>query len=205
MSKTNAKTAAMAALFTLLSLAACGQRPPDAPLLTDVASVPGDDYLVGPNDLLQVFVWRSPELSATVRVRPDGRVSIPLVDDLPVAGKSPQAIGQDIEARLAPFVITPKVTVIMQELVGPPDRQIRVIGEAAKPQAIPYRKDMTVLDVLIAAGGLTKFAAGNDAVLVRAGSASYRVRLADLVNQADMSANVRMAPGDVLLIPQSWY
>jgi len=199
--------AAMAASFS--SLAACaGGAAPDAPLTVQIDNAAIGEYLVGPGDTVQVFVWRSPELSTTVRVRPDGRISVPLIEDLEVAGRSPSAISRAVERRLAEFVVDPKVTVIIQDFVGQADRQIRVVGAAVKPQAIPYRKDMTVLDVLIASGGLTPFADGNGAVIVRRagnGSSQYRVRLTDLMREADMGANAQVAPGDVLMIPQRWF
>lgn len=187
----------------------CGSAlGPDAPLRAGEEGAAPAEYLVGPGDMVQVFVWRSPDLSTTVRVRPDGRISVPLIEDLPVGGKPPTEIAREVETRLAAYVREPKVTVIVQDFVGPFDRQVRVVGAAAKPQGIPYRKDMTVLDVLIAAGGLTTFADGNNAVIVRKtkeGSTQFRVRLADLIKDADMSANAQVAPGDVLLIPQRWF
>jgi polysaccharide export outer membrane protein len=194
-----------AAAFYLL--AACSATP-DAPLIA-TAEVPDEPaYVIGPGDQVQVFVWRNPDLTATINVRPDGRISVPLIEDLLVAGKAPSTVAREIETKLADYVREPKVTVIVNGFVGPADRQIRVVGEAAKPQAIPFRKDMTVLDVLIAAGGLTEFAAGNQALIVRrvAGKqTTFRVRLADLIKGGDMSANAQVAPGDVLLIPQSWF
>lgn len=194
-----------------LVLASCGGGR-DAPLLVDQAQDvrQAEDYLIGAGDAVQVFVWRSPDLSASVQVRPDGRISVPLIDDLPVAGKTPSQVAREVEAKLAEYVVAPKVTVIMQDFVGPLDRRIRVLGEAAKPQAVPFRRDITVLDVLIAAGGLTPFAAGNRAMIVRRSvdnvtQDSYRVRLTDLMDQGDMSANVQLAPGDVIIIPQKWF
>jgi polysaccharide export outer membrane protein len=166
------------------------------------------DYVVGPGDQLQIFVWRSPELSTTVRVRPDGRISVPLIEDLPVAGKTPSVVGREIEHKLASYVKDAVVTVMMVDFVGPLDRQVRVIGEAAKPQALPYRDGLTVLDVLIASGGLTQFAAGNRASLVRiedGKQVTYRIRLDDLIKYGDISANAPLVPGDVLIIPQSYF
>lgn len=191
----------------VLALAACSGVP-DAPFLTTLETPEHSAYLIGPGDMVNVFVWRTPDLSAVVRVRPDGRISVPLIEDLVVAGKAPTEVAREIELKLEQYVREPKVTVIMQDFIGPFDRQIRVVGEAAKPQAIPYRRDMTVLDVLIASGGLTAFAAGNKAVIVRKGleqQGTFRVRLSDLIKDGDMSANVQVAPGDVLLIPQSWF
>lgn len=195
------------ALVVLAALAGCAGHP-DAIDAAGLAEGAPADYLIGPGDSIQVFVWRNPDLSTGVRVRPDGRISVPLIEDLSVTNKSPTSVAREIETLLAEYVHDPKVTVIMQDFVGPFDRQIRVVGEAARPQAIPFRRGMTVLDVLIASGGLTEFAAGNRALIVRTeetGRRHYRVRLNDLMDDGDMSANVRMAPGDVLLIPQSWF
>lgn len=197
------------AALTILSLAACSHRSDGLPPLVGQAKEDSTSaYVIGPGDALHVFIWRNPDLSAQVSVRPDGRITIPLIEDLVVAGKAPTDVAREIEKRLAEFVVEPKATVIMQNFVGPLDRQIRVVGEAAKPQAIPFRQDMTVLDVLIAAGGLTPFAAGNRAVIVRKvegkGADSYRIRLNDLIEDGDLSANVQVAPGDILIIPQKW-
>jgi polysaccharide export outer membrane protein len=166
------------------------------------------DYTIGPGDQLQVFVWRNPELSAMVRVRPDGRISVPLIDDLTVEGKTPSVVGREIEQKLSEFVKGAVVTVMMTDFVGPLDRQVRVIGEASKPQSISYRNGMTVLDVIILSGGLTQYAAGNRASIVRAvggQQTAYRVRLDDLLNDGDLSANAPVAPGDILVIPQSYF
>jgi polysaccharide export outer membrane protein len=140
-------------------------------------------------------------------VRPDGRITTPLVEDLPAIGKDPTTLARDIEKALAKYIRDPVVTVIVTGFVGPTSEQIRVIGEAQKPQAIPYRQNMTVLDVMIAVGGLTDFADGNGAVLLRPsdGNKQYTVRLKDLVKRGDVSANVDMKPGDVVIIPQSWF
>lgn len=197
------------AALMIWSLAACSHSSDGLPpLVGQTRSDAASAYVIGPGDALQVFIWRNPDLSAQVSVRPDGRITIPLIEDLEVAGKAPTDVAREIEKRLAEYVVEPKATVIMQNFVGPLDRQIRVVGEAAKPQAIPFRQDMTVLDVLIAAGGLTPFAAGNRAVIVRKiqgkGSDSYRIRLNDLIENGDMSANVEVAPGDILIIPQKW-
>ncbi|MBF0391640.1 MAG: polysaccharide biosynthesis/export family protein [Alphaproteobacteria bacterium] len=166
------------------------------------------NYLIGPGDELQIFVWRNPELSTSVKVRPDGKISIPLIEDLVSAGKPPTLLARDIERALKEYVRDPIVTVIVADFVGPFNQQVRVVGEAAEPQAIPYRQEMTVLDVLIEAGGLTEFAAGNRAVIVRRSEGrndAYRVRLDDLLKDGDVSANVPMVPGDILIIPQSWF
>lgn len=180
----------------------------DAPTAApqSVAESPG--YLIGPGDALQIFVWRNPELSTTVPVRPDGRISLPLIEDLPAANKTPTELARDVEKVLSEFVQNPVVTVIVTGFIGPFDQQVRVVGEALEPRAIPYREKMTILDVMIAVGGLTEFAAGNRAVIVRAKDnqkISYRVRLDDLLKDGDVSANVDVLPGDVLIIPQSWF
>ena len=172
-----------------------------------VASSPDYRYLIGTGDSVNVIVWRNPELSMTVPVRPDGRLTMPLVEDLPALGRSPTDLARDIEKVLAKFVRDPVVTVIVAGASGPFSEQIRIIGEATRPQALPYRQNMTMLDVMIAVGGLTDFADGNSAVLLRTsdGNKQYNVRLRDLVKRGDVSANVDVKPGDVLIIPQSWF
>jgi polysaccharide export outer membrane protein len=155
-----------------------------------------------------VFVWRNPELSTGVQVRPDGKISIPLVEDMPVSGKTPTEVARALEEKLAVYVQDPVVTVIMSGFAGPFDRQIRVLGEAAQPQALPYRDTMTLLDVLIAVGGITEFADGNGATLTRVvdGEATqYGLRIDDLLQEGDMTANVPMLPGDVVVIPESFF
>ena len=171
------------------------------------ASTPDYNYIVGPGDMLNITVWRNPELSQTVPVRPDGQVSTPLVDGLVAQGKTSAQIARDVEKELSKYVRDPVVTVIVTSFVGPYSEQIRVVGEAVKPQFLPYKQKMTVLDVLIAAGGLTDFADGNRATLVRAseGNKRYIVRLNDLVKRGDIDANVDVLPGDILIIPQGWF
>ncbi|CCG40554.1 XrtA/PEP-CTERM system exopolysaccharide export protein [Magnetospirillum molischianum] len=194
------------ALIGLGGVAACASLP-EAPSRVDPPEA-GAGYLIGSGDSVQVFVWRNPDLSITVSVRPDGKVSLPLIDDLPVAGREPSQVAREIETRLAEYVQDPKVTVIMQSSVGTFDQQVRVVGQAAKPQAVSYRKGMTVLDVAIAVGGLTAFADGDRATIVRmvqGNPVTFRVRLNALINNGDMTANVEVAPGDVVMIPQSWF
>ena len=171
------------------------------------ASTPDYNYIVGPGDMLNITVWRNPELSQTVPVRPDGQVSTPLVDGLVAQGKTSAQIARDVEKELSKYVRDPVVTVIVTSFVGPYSEQIRVVGEAVKPQFLPYKQKMTVLDVLIAAGGLTDFADGNRATLVRAseGNKRYNVRLNDLVKRGEIDANVDVLPGDILIIPQGWF
>ena len=164
-------------------------------------------YKIGALDTINIIVWRNPELSMVVPVRPDGKVTTPLADDIPALGKTPTELSKDIEQALAKYIRDPVVTVVVTTFVGPTDAQIRVIGEAARPQILPFRKNMTLLDVMIAVGGLTDFADGNHASIYRVdeGGKSYSVRLQDLVKRGDVTANVDMRPGDILIIPQSWF
>lgn len=165
------------------------------------------DYIVGSGDVLSIIVWRNPELSLSVPVRPDGKLSTPLVDELIAQGKTTTQLARDVEKALSKLVRDPVVTIIVTRFVGPYSEQIRVVGEAAKPQALPYKQQMTVLDVMIAVGGLTDFADGNGASITRAseGGKRYSVRLKDLVKRGDISANMDMRPGDILIIPQGWF
>lgn len=190
-----------------LILAACSGNP-DAPPLSGRAGGEPAEYLIGPGDSLRFFVWGNPELSETVPVRPDGRVSVPLIEDLEAAGKTPSQLARDVEEVLSQFIQNPIVTVIVLGFNGPFDQQVRVVGEAALPQALPYRANMTALDVMIAVGGLTEFADGNATVVVREEDGerrNYRVRLDDLLKDGDVSANVELIPGDILIIPQSFF
>jgi polysaccharide biosynthesis/export protein len=164
-------------------------------------------YIVGPGDNINIIVWRNPELSMSVPVRPDGKFSTPLVDELVAQGKTSVEIAREVEKQLEKYLRDPVVTVIVTGFVGPYDQQIRVVGEAAKPQALPFKQYMTLLDVMIAVGGLTDFADGNAAIILRGADAGkqYSVRLRDLVRRGDVSANVEMKPGDILIIPQGWF
>ena len=165
------------------------------------------NYLIGPLDSLHIIVWRNPDLSMTVLVRPDGKVTLPLVEDLPALGKNPSQLARDIEAAMGKLIRDPVVSVVVTSFAGPYSEQIRVVGEAARPQALAYRQKMTLLDVMIAVGGITDFADGNGASILRTsdGGSQYSVRLKDLLKRGDVSANVEMKPGDVLIIPQSWF
>ncbi|WP_242490081.1 XrtA/PEP-CTERM system exopolysaccharide export protein [Noviherbaspirillum cavernae] len=169
---------------------------------------PARDYLIGPGDVLNVIVWRNPEVSMAVSVRPDGKITTPLVEDLVASGKAPTDLARDIEKALSKYIQQPVVTVIVTSFVGPYGEQIRVIGQAAKPQALPYRQGMSLMDVLIAVGGITEFAAGNKANIIRSMDGKQQklaVRLNDLIKDGDISANVPMRPGDVLVIPESFF
>ncbi|MBV2090417.1 MAG: polysaccharide export protein [Candidatus Thiodiazotropha sp. (ex Ctena orbiculata)] len=165
-------------------------------------------YLIGPGDTLNVFVWGDQELTTDVVVRPDGLITTPLVEDLQASGKTPTELARNLEARLSKFVKNPKVTVSVRQFVGRYTEQVRVVGQASQPQSLPFREGMTLLDVIIEVGGLTEFASGNSATIVRkidGKTSQYRVRLDDLIRDGDISANVRMMPGDVLIIPETWF
>lgn len=163
-------------------------------------------YVIGPGDTLNIVVFRNADLSATVPVRPDGKISAPLVEDMPAIGKDPVTLARDIEKALAKYVRDPVVSVVVQTFGGAYSEQIRVVGEATRPQVMPYRQKMTLLDVMIAVGGITDFADGNSASILRAADGKqYSVRLRDLLKRGDVSANVEMVPGDVLIIPQGWF
>ncbi|HLX30084.1 MAG TPA: XrtA/PEP-CTERM system exopolysaccharide export protein [Casimicrobiaceae bacterium] len=197
--------AAFAFAALTIALAGCATNPyPPAP--GAIASV-DYNYHIGPSDVVNVIVWRNPELSMSVPVRPDGMITTPLIDDLPAMGKTPTELERDMEKALVKYIRDPVVTVIVTNFTGPSSEQVRVIGEATKPQILPYRRDMTVLDVMIAAGGLTDFADGNAARIFRVadGGKLYSVRLRDLIKRGDITANVAMRPGDILIIPQSWF
>lgn len=165
------------------------------------------NYIIGPGDSVQIFVWRNPEVSQSVTVRPDGKITTPLVEDLQASGRTPTQLARDIEKVLETYIRQPIVTVIMGGFGGPYSEQIRVVGEAAKPQSIPYREKMSLLDVMILVGGLTQFADGNEAKIVRVVEGQqqqYRVRIDDLLKDGDITANVDMLPGDILIVPESW-
>lgn len=198
----------------LFPLGACSDRGNDkaaAAALAKPSEVKvSEDYVIGAGDSLSVFVYRNPDLSEPgVAVRPDGRISVPLIEDIVAAGKTPTQLAREIEERLKKYIQDPNVTIIVRSFIGPPDRQVRVIGEASDPQAIPYRERMTLLDVMIATKGLTKYAAGNRAMIVRitpdGKQQSIPVRLNDLIKDGDITQNVEMQPGDTLIIPQSWF
>jgi polysaccharide export outer membrane protein len=165
-------------------------------------------YRVGPGDELNIFVWRNPELTQTVTVRPDGKFSTPLVKEHLATGKTPPQLAVELEKALGEYVRDPLVTVTPNKFVGEYDDQVRVVGEASKPTALPYRRNMTVLDLMVQVGGLTEYAAGNRAVLVRYADGKeqeFKVRLDDLVKDGDISANVAMQPGDIVIIPEAWF
>lgn len=189
-------------------LAGCAGPDLPPPPLALQGDVEATDYIIAPLDSLQIFVWQAGELNTAVPVRPDGKISIPLVEDLPAAGLTPTELARDLEEALSPYVQNPIVTVIVQGFGTISGQTIRVVGEAQAPVAIPYRSDLTILDVMVAVGGLTPFAAGNSAVLVRQEDTGeqqvYGVRLSDLINNGDLQVNRPVRPGDVLIIPKSF-
>ncbi len=202
-------------LLTLLSAVAlqgCSSSTSNLPAATVhnslTTAVTDYKYLIGPNDTVNIFVWRNPELSGSFIVRPDGQITTSLVEDILVAGKTPTQLAREMETILAKFIRDPVVTVSVNGFVGPYSEQVRVIGAAAKPQAYPYRQYMTLLDLMIASGGLTEFASGNSAKLVRTvggKQVSYIIKLDDLIREGDISANVDMLPGDIVIIPEAWF
>lgn len=196
----------LVALGAASLLVACAGSPklPPAPV---EATNSDYSYVVGAGDGLNIIVWRNPELSMSVPVRPDGKISAPLVDEMLVQGKTSVQIARDVEQLLSKYVRDPIVTVVVTEFVGPYSEQIRVVGEAAKPQSLPYKQKMTLLDVMIAVGGLTDYADGNAATILRAAgdNKQYSVRLKDLIKRGDVSANVEMRPGDILIIPEGFF
>jgi polysaccharide export outer membrane protein len=193
-----------AVLGAVLALAACAEGPGEPP----PTEIPTTDYLIGPSDNLNIFVWRNPELSISVPVRPDGKVSIPLVEDIPVTSRTPTQLARELEEKLGVFVQDPIVTVIVTGFSGPFDNQVRVVGEATNPRGLPYLDTMTLLDVLIQVGGVTAFADGNRATISRVVDGEMKqfgVRIDDLLEDGDMTANVPMLPGDVLVIPETFF
>lgn len=195
----------LSALCVAVFLAGCASSDyPPAPAMAADAEY---NYVIGPGDNVNIVVWRNPELSMSVPVRPDGKITTPLVEDLPAIGKDATTLARDIEKALGKYIREPVVTVIVTNFVGPYSEQIRVVGEATEPKILPYRQKMTLLDVMIAVGGITDFADGNRATILRTaeGNKQYHVRLADLLEDGDVSANAEMRPGDVLIIPQSWF
>lgn len=191
--------------IALTGFAGCASKVPPAPQQASGTSEYG--YLIGPGDNLNIVIWRNPELSTSVPVRPDGMITTPLVEDIRATNKTPTQLAREIEKALTKYIQDPIVTIIVTGFVGPYSEQIRIVGQAARPQTLPYRENMSLLDVMIAVGGLTDFAAGNRATILRTreGNAQYRVRLNDLLQKGDVSANVDMRPGDVLIIPETYF
>ena len=175
---------------------------------SNTADINSYKYLIGAGDVLNIFVWRNPEVSGTFIVRPDGMITTSLVEDIPVSGKTPTELARSVEEILATYLRDPVVTVTVNNFIGPFSEQIRVIGEAAEPQSINYTQHMTLLDVMIQVGGLTEFANGNDAVLVRIENGAqkqYQLAIDGLLKDGEISANVDMLPGDIIIIPEAWF
>ncbi|NQX94262.1 MAG: polysaccharide biosynthesis/export family protein [Erythrobacter sp.] len=198
--------------LAVASLGACAGGPSvELPPATPGASIsePKEDYIIGPADTVTIHVWNNPELSAeNIQVRPDGRITIPLVRDMVAVGKTPTKLQEDIKEVLSEYIEIPIVSVILNESIGELSQQIRITGAGAQPAALPYRANMTILDAMIAVGGLGEFAAGNRATLTRYDPQArqnvlYRLRLKDLLNKGDASANVALKPGDTISIPES--
>lgn len=201
-------------LMMAVALSGCmgGGNRPELPPTAFVASRegPGEEYVIGPLDTLQIFVWRNQELSAEVQVRPDGRITTPLVSDMPAVGKTPAMLADDLKYALGEYIKDPIVSVVVKSFSGTFSQQVRIVGATEKPASLPYRANMTLLDAMIAVGGLSEFAAGNRARLIRYDKTSgkqreYKVRLSDLLKNGDTSANVRLEPGDVIIIPESMF
>ncbi len=205
-------TVAVGAVALLLGgCSGSGGRPelPPASFVT-LKEGPGEEYVIGPLDQLQIFVWRNPELSAKVQVRPDGRITTPLISDMPAVGKTPTMLADDMKLALGEFITKPIVSVIVENFSGTFSQQIRVVGATEKPASIPYRANMTLLDAMISVGGLSEFASGNKARLVRFDKNTglqkeYALRINKLIKDGDSSANVRLEPGDVIIIPESMF
>lgn len=204
----------IAAATAASALAACsgaGGRP-ELPPAAFVANreQPGEEYVIGPLDSLSIFVWRNPELSAKVQVRPDGRITTPLIADMPAVGKTPAMLAADMKLALGEYIKDPIVSVIVENFSGTYSQQVRVVGATAKPASLPYRANMTLLDAMIAVGGLGEYAAGNKARLIRYDRATgkqheYALRINSLLKNGDPRANVRLEPGDVIIIPESMF
>lgn len=193
-------------------LSGCAPQPSTAHLapatFTALQETPGEDYVIGPLDTLQIFVWRNPDLSVRTQVRPDGRITTPLITDLPAVGKTPSMLAQDMKLALSEYIRDPLVSVTVEGFAGTFGQQVRIVGSAARPAAIPYRANLTLLDAMIAVGGMSEFAAGNRARLIRLDRTTgqqreYRLKLSRLLKHGDTRANVRLEPGDVILIPES--
>ena len=206
------KSVAGLAMTTLLVSGCTFGGRPQLPAASFVATQeqPGEQYVIGPLDQLNIFVWRNPELSAKVQVRPDGRITTPLISDMPAVGKTPAMLADDMKLALGEYIKDPIVSVIVENFNGTFSQQVRIVGATAKPASIPYRASMTLLDAMIAVGGLSEFAAGNKARLIRYDRATgkqkeYQLRLSSLLKNGDSSANVKLQPGDVIIIPESMF
>ena len=205
------KLLALTLSISFFTLMGCSSSPTLGPATTYpslTTSVDNYQYLIGPGDSVEIFVWRNPEISGNFLVRPDGKITTSLVEDIPVSGKTPTMLAREIEQTLSKFIRDPIVTVTVSRFVGPFSEQIRIVGEASNPKAINYRQHMTLLDVMVVVGGLTEFADGNNAQLIRVVDGkkiSYRVSLDDLIKSGDINANADVLPGDIIIIPEAWF
>jgi len=209
----------MKSLITIVAaalvLSACSNQPAINPGSSQAAGnpanpadAPGYEYIIGPGDTLDIFVWGYKDLSVTIPVRPDGRITTRLVEDMQASGKTPTLLARELERKYTSYVKNPTVTVTVNKFVGSPSQQIKVVGGGAEPKTVPYRNSMTLLDVMIEVGGLGKFSNGNKAVLVRQVNGkkqTYKVRLHSLLKKGDITANREVLPGDILIIPESWF
>lgn len=206
-----ARAAGVASVLLMLAACAGSSGPQLAPAsFVAMQEGPGEEYVIGPLDKLTIHVWRNDELGAQVQVRPDGRITTPLVADMPAVGKTPTMLAEDIRLHLSQYIAEPLVTVIVNEFAGTFSQQIRVVGATEKPASLPYRANMTLLDAMIAVGGLSEFASGNRAKLIRFDKSEgrqreYALRLGDLLKNGNSRANVMLAPGDVIIIPESMF
>ncbi len=215
MSVSRRSTLVAGASLAAVSLASCAggtgsgtQLPPAS--FVQQSEGPSEDYRIGPDDALTVFVWRNPDLGAKVQVRPDGRITIPLITDMPAVGKTPTMLSQDIKLQLSQYIKDPIVSVIVNESNGTFAQSVRIVGATEKPASLPFRANMTLLDAMIAVGGLSEYAAGNKARLIRYNRGTgkqqeYALRIGDLLKKGDSRANVRLSPGDVIIIPESMF
>ena len=195
--------------LALIIITGCSSTPKYPQVPEDQRNLPQDfNYIIGPGDGMEIFVWGNPELTMNVPVRPDGKITTRLVEDIPASGKTSTELARDIEVAYSEYVKNPVVSVIVNGFIGIPPQQVRVIGEAMSPLKIPYNKHMTLLDLMIAVGGLTPYANGNKSVLIReydGKQKTFSVRLDDLVRDGDISANLSLLPGDIVIIPESWF
>jgi polysaccharide biosynthesis/export protein len=200
---------AMASLMLTGCATSSGPQLPPASFVS-MQEGPGEDYVIGPLDELTVFVWRNPELGSKVQVRPDGRITTPLITDMPAVGKTPSMLAEDIRLQLSQYIQEPLVSVIVDKFAGTFSQQVRIVGATEKPASIPFRANMTLLDAMIAVGGLSEYAAGNKARLVRFDKTTgkqteFALRLGDLLKKGESKANVMLSPGDVIIIPESMF
>lgn len=202
------KSTLVALTISIISACSSNTLPPASVQQSETTDTASYKYLIGAGDVINIFVWRNPEVSGTFIVRPDGKITTSLVEDIAASGKTPTELARSIEEILGTYLRDPIVTVTVNNFVGPYSEQIRVIGEATEPKSLNYKKNMTLLDVMIQVGGLTEFANGNSAKLVRVEDGiqrQYDILINDLIKNGDISANVDILPGDIIVIPETWF